>query len=178
MRNAELEVADVPYYLPPPIRGDGVPPKRPRTLEAVARDDDGRPVRLANYSRCCGTQVFAGFHDGDGIVWRTRFYESADPDAELLQKCPGCGSLLWREDEMGHRHPLIATAHEMDRARLQARERSCAGEAFDAQTFAALNGELAEGLTFDDAAALYGRTPDQLAAELQTWLDGKTPTQS
>lgn len=157
----------------PRAKNSGHPAKARTIVLGPALDEQNKPIRLRCYTRCCGTGLFSGLHDFDGAIWTTRLYETAAEDADPIRKCPGCGSLLFHKNEAephGREWPHVFSLSEIDEVCDRERDRLCAGGAFDERTLAALNCEIGEGKTFDEAAPLYGRTADQLSRELKAWL--------
>lgn len=136
-------------------------PKPPRRIvEAVALDDDGRPIRGRAWCGACGSRLWLGSHDFDGHHWLSRYFAGPEAQQPPLEACPSC-------DHGFDPAPLsdLAMVGRIDAAR----ERLGTGGALDAEAAAALAADLEMGTTFDDVAALCGRTAEQLCAELENF---------
>lgn len=127
-------------------------------LEAVALDDGGVPIRVQNHHAECGALLWVGFHDFNGLRWLARYYENANSGAKI-DTCPVCAGRVGRE--------TMISLLEMDRRIDALCERAAAG--VDAELIVAITALCDRGQDFEEVAALFARSGDELRAEISAW---------
>lgn len=130
--------------------------------------------RITNHHAVCGALVFVEFENILGSHFRPHYFAAREGGAPVEQ-CPMCKQALRltrneRDEPIATQRPRVISMLEMDQRIDRARAELLAGGEIDAETVAAMYAQIERGDEFEEIAALYGRDPETLRAELAAWI--------